>query len=280
MGRDVGGTHFDAVAEEYDRTRPVLPAEVFDDLMAIASLKPGDRVLEIGCGTGQATVPLARRGLTVTALEPGRRMAEIARANTVGLDVVVEATDFESWRPADTPFDAVVAINSLHWVDAELRYAKPASLLRKDGFMAVGGFVWTAPRDREPFWREIDEDWQEAGAPVHPLAPPEAFGTWRFPVEGSALFDEVEARRYVFDWSFSTDAYLDAMVTMTSVQELDVEVRRKLLARIRRRLDENHGGAVRATFVGLLTVGRRAQSSKSALRNDLRFFLEPPRESS
>jgi SAM-dependent methyltransferase len=43
---------FDADAGVYQRTRPVCPARMFDDL-----------VVEIGCGTGQATVPLAERGL-------------------------------------------------------------------------------------------------------------------------------------------------------------------------------------------------------------------------
>jgi hypothetical protein len=45
---------FDADAEAYDRTRPVLPGALFDDLLRAAGLRQGDRVVEIGCGTGQA----------------------------------------------------------------------------------------------------------------------------------------------------------------------------------------------------------------------------------
>jgi len=47
---------FDMAAEDYQRTRPVCPPELFDDLIDRAGLKAGDRVIEIGCGTGQATV--------------------------------------------------------------------------------------------------------------------------------------------------------------------------------------------------------------------------------
>ena len=64
-------TVFNLAAEDFDRTRPVCPPQVFDDLIRLAGLGPGDRVAEIGCGTGQATVPLAERGLTVTAVELG-----------------------------------------------------------------------------------------------------------------------------------------------------------------------------------------------------------------
>ncbi|WP_425552474.1 class I SAM-dependent methyltransferase, partial [Dactylosporangium maewongense] len=50
---------------------------MFDDLAA-AGVAPGARVLEIGCGTGQATVPLAERGYRIVAVEyrpglPARR---------------------------------------------------------------------------------------------------------------------------------------------------------------------------------------------------------------
>ena len=49
----------DQVAELYDRARPDYPTEVFDDLVALAQLPDRARVVEIGCGTGQGTRPLA-----------------------------------------------------------------------------------------------------------------------------------------------------------------------------------------------------------------------------
>ncbi len=58
-------TTFDEEAERYDRARPGYPSDVFEDLAQLTGLSPGDRILEIGCGTGQATVPLAERGYYV-----------------------------------------------------------------------------------------------------------------------------------------------------------------------------------------------------------------------
>ena len=74
-------TLFDGVAERYDAARPRYPRVVVDDLVALAGLESGSRVLEIGCGTGQLTVDLARRGLDVTAVELGPALAEVARRN-------------------------------------------------------------------------------------------------------------------------------------------------------------------------------------------------------
>src|SRR3981081_4133381 len=83
---------FNEAAEDYDRTRPVCPPELFDDLVALTGLLAGDEVLEIGSGTGQATVPLARRGLAVTAIEVGAALAAIARRRLTGLPLTRVST--------------------------------------------------------------------------------------------------------------------------------------------------------------------------------------------
>jgi protein-L-isoaspartate O-methyltransferase len=70
---------FDEAAERYDRTRPGYPPAVFDDLAELAGVGPGRRVLEIGPGTGQATVPLAERGCRIVAVELGAGLAAVAQ---------------------------------------------------------------------------------------------------------------------------------------------------------------------------------------------------------
>lgn len=83
---------FDGVAERYDRVRPGYPAVLFDDLAALGGLAAGSRVLEIGGGTGLATVPLAQRGYWVVALELGKELAAVARrrlAAYANVEVVV-----------------------------------------------------------------------------------------------------------------------------------------------------------------------------------------------
>jgi cyclopropane fatty-acyl-phospholipid synthase-like methyltransferase len=98
---------FNEDAEQYDRARPRYPDQMFDDLAA-AGVAPGARVLEIGCGTGQATVPLAKRGYRVVAVELGPDMAAVARRNLAGFDSVeVLTAAFEDWPLPAEPFDVV-----------------------------------------------------------------------------------------------------------------------------------------------------------------------------
>ncbi|HEY2332172.1 MAG TPA: hypothetical protein VGH94_09625, partial [Acidimicrobiales bacterium] len=68
--RHLGGV-FDEVPDLYDRVRPAYPDALFDDLVAITGLDDRSSLLEVGCGTGQATRSLATLGCSVTAVEPG-----------------------------------------------------------------------------------------------------------------------------------------------------------------------------------------------------------------
>ena len=252
-----GGFDDDAVA--YDRTRPVCPGAMFDDLVRLARLSPGDRVIEIGCGTGQATVPLAERGLGVTAVELGPALAALARRRTAGFPGVrVAAAAFEDWRDtAQAPARAVISFNALHWIDPGLRYAKPAALLAPGAAMAVGGCRWARPADAEPFWTDVQEDYQAVGYAGSPPPPPEQIGAWHFPQEARAWFDEVASLRYPFRWSYSAEDYLAQLGTQSSTKALGPARAADFLARVRRRLDALGSPDLAVTFVGSLAIGVR-----------------------
>jgi SAM-dependent methyltransferase len=250
-----GGFNDDALA--YDRTRPVCPAELFDDLVALTDLTPGKRVLEIGAGTGQASLPLAQRGLAITALELGPELAELAREKLVGFDTVEVVTrSFEAWEPPSRPFDAVVACNSLHWIDPELRYTKPAAVLRPGGYLIVAGCKWSVPGHAQPFWRDVQEDYRAVGAKGDPPPTPGAIGAQHLPVQALTFFEEVAARRYPFTVEYTTSDYLANLGTQTVSRELDKDARARFLTRVEARLSRLGSPNLTATFVGLLTVGR------------------------
>ena len=101
---------FDQAAELYDRARPRYPAALFDDLAELAGIGPGSKVLEIGPGTGQATVALAERGCRVVAVELGAALAAVARRNLARFPAVeVVTAPFEDWPLPKEPFDLVLA---------------------------------------------------------------------------------------------------------------------------------------------------------------------------
>ncbi len=79
-GTDLGAT-FDGASELYQRARPDYPTALIDTVIEITGVRAGDRLLEIGCATGKATLPLAQRGFRITCIEPGSNLAAAARKN-------------------------------------------------------------------------------------------------------------------------------------------------------------------------------------------------------
>lgn len=125
---------FNTVAGLYDRYRRGYPREIVDQMMADARIGTGSRVLEIGPGTGQLTVPVLERGAAVTAVELGEALAAVVRKKTNRFPHgEIVGSSFEDWALPPQPFDAVIAATSFHWLDPAVRADKCARALRSGG---------------------------------------------------------------------------------------------------------------------------------------------------
>lgn len=125
-----------------------------------ALLKPGDRVLDAGCGSGRDALALSRLGFQVTAMEASPKLAALARAHT-GLPVQVMTFDQIVWRDA---FDGVWACASLLHVP---RVELPAVMTRIRDALVPGGAWWMSfkygTEERQTPGRRFT-DLDEAGA--------------------------------------------------------------------------------------------------------------------
>jgi SAM-dependent methyltransferase len=250
---------FDEDAAAYDRTRPVAPAHVFDELVALAGLAPGAAIVEIGPGTGQATRPLAERGLRIVALELGQQLAARARSNLAALpQVEVIGTAFEAWDPGPARFDAVVACNSFHWIDPETRFARAAAVLRPGGRLAVLATPWVVPPDADRFWWDVQDDWAAVGGGrIDPANNhPDRIGDLGPAVRDSGLFEEPTIRRHRFDVTFTADEYAANLATQSGVKRFPPEAQAELIRLVRRRVEAG-GGTLTAHLLAVLTVARR-----------------------
>ncbi len=146
---------FDQAADRYPDARPESPERLFDALGEEARLQPGDRLLEVGCGPGKATLPLARRGYRIRCVELGPALAAAARANLADFpDVDVIEGAFETYEPAcGERFDLVFAATAWHWVAPSVRYQRAWQLLRPGGHLATWSAVHVFPEDGRPVFR-------------------------------------------------------------------------------------------------------------------------------
>jgi SAM-dependent methyltransferase len=132
------GKVFNEIAVEYDRNRPTYPDALIDQACEAAGIGDGDRVLEIGCGTGQLTRSLLARGLRVTALEPGEALIRIAAENLKGAgDVELVHVSLEDSQLRCEGYEAVFSASAIHWVDPDLGWRKIADALTPSGTLAL-----------------------------------------------------------------------------------------------------------------------------------------------
>src|SRR5688572_25498368 len=131
-------TTFDSAADLYQRARPEYPEALYDPLVAAAGLSAGDRLLEIGCATGTATLPLARRGFRISCVELGPALASAARRNLADFpEVEVIEGAFETFVPPTAdPFELVFAATAWHWLDPAIRFRRAWELLGTGGHLA------------------------------------------------------------------------------------------------------------------------------------------------
>jgi ubiquinone/menaquinone biosynthesis C-methylase UbiE len=130
-------TLFDSVAPLYEASRLGYPSGIVEFAVATAEVGAHSEVLEVGCGTGQLTESLACYGFRLTAIDIGSSMVAAARRRLDGSALSFQVSSFEDFAAADASFDLIVSGNAFHWVDPEVRFRKPARLLRPGGWLAL-----------------------------------------------------------------------------------------------------------------------------------------------
>src|SRR5579875_3246756 len=238
---------FDSAADRYQRARPDYPDRLYEDLILLCGLSRSARLLEVGCATGKATLPLARRGFAITALDIGSRLAAAARRNLAPFpQVEVVEADFETWAPADgSRFDLVYAATAWHWIDPSVRYRRAFGLLRPGGYLAFWLAAHVYPEDGDPFFREIQDIYDE-------------IGEGRAEIEESKLFEVVGIRQYDWETRYSAQRYIELLETFSGHLAMEKWKRDRLYAEIRRRVALRPEPVLRRHWGAILHVARRA----------------------
>jgi SAM-dependent methyltransferase len=254
---------FGEVADLYDRHRPTYPAELADDLIALAGVGDGQRVLEVGAGTGKATQLFAARGVAVVAIEPSGGMAAVARrrfADAPWIEIV--ESDFERWDPAGETFPLLYAGQAWHWVDPAVRYQRARRALSAGGLLAV---FWNRPAWGESALRddlaaayERIAPAMSTDGPLHPANPwPAGDEDWIAEIARVAEFSEAEVREYPWTASYDAPEFTGLLATLSEFRLLDADTRGRLLDAVAQAIAE-HGGTLTMPMVARADLARAA----------------------
>ena len=142
---------FDAWAADYDRYRPGYPPELFTTIADRLVLPKHPRVVDLGAGTGRASLAMAEIGWRVTAVEPGKPMLDVlrGRASDEGLLVATRQASAEETGLDAGSADLVTAAQAFHWFEKPQALAEIARITRPGGGLALFWNVRAA--SRSPF---------------------------------------------------------------------------------------------------------------------------------
>lgn len=257
---------FNTVAGLYDRYRSGYPRDIVDQMMEDAGIGPGSRVLEIGPGTGQLTVPLLERGAAVTAVELGEALAAVARRKISRFhhgEMVVSS--FEDWALPHQPFDAVIAATSFHWLDPAIRANKCAQALRSGGTLLavyphhVQGADSSFSRETQTYYLKwglsTDPDWRTPEEDEVPAVYPD--------IDQCDDFARVERRRIRRTMRYTTEEYAGLLSTDSLVLTLTPKAREEFLAAIRSLVDSRYDGQVSRDYLYEIVAARKRGERQS-----------------
>ncbi|HEV7959309.1 MAG TPA: class I SAM-dependent methyltransferase [Acidimicrobiales bacterium] len=253
---------FGEAVEQYANARPGYPEDLIEDVLAYGD--PASDILEVGAGTGKATVAFAARGVSMTCLEPDARMAARLAAECAAFPKVSIVTSrFETWA-APTTFDVLIAAQSWHWVDPARRWDLAHRAVHAGGAIAV---FWNryivANEELRGELDGIDRRYHVDNAFSPNGVTTEAFpdeivleeGWPAYDLAGDARFEDLVSRRYRRTQIFSTATYLDLLASTSAYRIMDDRARDALMVEVAS-LTEERGGELELDIVTDLFLGR------------------------
>ena len=252
-------TIFDRAAADYEAVRPSYPVALVDDVVALAHLAPGARLLEVGSGTGQATRLFAGRGFAITAVEAGAAMAAATRAAVPEARVV--PARFEALT-LPRVFSARLLGHRVALDRSRRRLLPRPRRARRRGRARALLERARARRRRRRLLRRHAGAVRSGGHGAHAPAP-ERDGRDRTPdIVASGLFTAVERRRYPWHADYDARTYARLLGTYSDHLALPDDVRARLPGGIAALIDGRFGGRIRKHYSTDLYVARAVGSDR------------------
>ncbi|MBD2869137.1 class I SAM-dependent methyltransferase [Paenibacillus arenilitoris] len=259
---------FNEIAKEYDKYRPSYPDQLFTDILAFTAIKPGDAILEIGCGTGQATKGFVDLGYDhVTCIELGQNLAERAREkfkNSPNVNII--HSPFETWPSEKRKFKLAISGTAFHFIQPqEAGYCKVLDLLGDDGAIAL---FWTV---HIPSFDEVSNRIRESYKKYAPQLDDSTNPTLEQMMEERAaltlkdgLFTDLEVKRYICNHTYTADEYISLLNTNSRHRLIPDHVRYELFGEIKEAIEEDGGRLLKPQAV-VLFLAKKSKAKKNML---------------
>lgn len=249
------------VVDAYDRGRPRYPEALIERSIEVAHLCPDSNILEVGCGSGIATLNFAQLGYAIDALEPNPNFCQVA---TRRLDLFPKVRliqqAFEEWQLQSQAYQILLAANSWHWVSADIKYAKASQTLREDGSLVL---LWNLTLEPSyPVYQVLNQVYQAYAPTIMPKyegsdKQSQIIAGLGKPVGDSGLFEPPSTEIIACVQTYPVDRYLDYLSSGSQYVALESQVRATLFSELRAVIEQQFQGEIQLFNLAALQVARK-----------------------
>lgn len=249
---------FDNVAENYDKIRPEYPPELYEDIFRYKPVDAESRALEIGIGTGKATLPVLERNCRISAVEPGEKLADITLEKYKGYkNFSLHRQTLQDFDGLLESYDLIYSATAFHWIPEEYGYKRVYQLLKKGG--AFVRFAYHAGQDegRKELSSELQllyQTYMKRNAP--PEKSFEETARKIAEIADNYGFSDIEYKIYHMTKDFSADEYMELLRTYPDHMKLEQSDREKLFGGIHTAIMKS-GGVITVYYTVDLQMARK-----------------------
>lgn len=241
---------FDTVADTYEKLRPGYVDELYQTIFEYKPINNQSRVVEIGIGGGQATVPFLKTGCKLIAVDYGENFCEICREKfKVYSDFSAISGKFED-IVFNGEYDLIYSASAFHWIPEEIGYEKVYDMLRCGGVFARFANHPFRDKRKPELSAEIDRIYAEYYYKYHNKEPEPPVEYTEEQAHNRALvaekygFTDIQYKLFYRTRTFSAKEYIMLLGTYSDHIAIEEKIRAEFFSKIEDAINR-YGGEIR-----------------------------------
>ena len=243
------GATFDTKVSLYEKMRPGYVDDLYKAIFGYVKIDENSCAVEVGSGSGQATLPVLKTGCEVTAVEYGENFSELLKDKFKDYKFSVLTGKFEDVELELNKYDLVFSATAFHWVPEEIGYPKVYSILKEGGAFARFANRPCISQDAPELLDEINAIYDEYYNKYYNLRP----GTRKWFTEEDAKsiseipekygFKDIQYHLFYRERVFTAKEYTQLLGTYSDHIAIEETVRNEFFGKIEEAINK-HGGTI------------------------------------
>lgn len=249
---------FDNAAANYEVSRPIYMKELYGAIFKYTQINSSSNVLEIGIGTGKATLPILEKRCNLIALEPGEQLAKISNEKFQKYDnFLIHNQTLQNFTYPANSFNFIYSATAFHWISEEYGYKRVYELLKEGGVFARFAYHAGQDKRRKALTSEIQELYKKY---MNFKGEPKEYGEDEAKklAQIAERYGFVDTKYYLYHMTkdFTADEYMGLLKTYPDHMEIEKTNREKLFNGIHTAINKN-GGVITVYYTVDLELARK-----------------------